>query len=129
MGKDFNRTDKTQPLKARLVLGDFNVTEDAIDRFPPKPDNEGAARALREFCLEMGVQDHWHHAFPKVREFIYRGIANGKPIKSQLDCIYVAKDKMQCTFDWSIDPSMVPTDHWLVTVKYTPKKAPFISKG
>ena len=40
-----------------FVLGDFNVTEESIDRFPPKLDNEGTAKALREFCLEAGIQD------------------------------------------------------------------------
>ena len=38
-----------------FTLGDFNITEDAIDRMPPKLDNEGATCALREFRLEAGV--------------------------------------------------------------------------
>ena len=112
-----------------FTLGDFNITEDAIDRMPPKLDNEGATCALREFRLEAGVQDQWRHAYPKAREYTYRGMANGKPIKSRLDRIYVAKDKANFTFDWVIGPSTVPTDHWLVTVKYAPKKAPHIGKG
>ena len=56
-------------------------------------------------------------------------MANGKLIKSRLDRIYVAKDKTNFTFDWLIGPSTVPMDHWLVTVKYGPKKAPHIGKG
>lgn len=115
--------------KPDFMLGDFNVTEDAIDRMPPKLDNESATSALRECRLEAGVQDQWRHAYPKAREYTYRGMANGKPIKSQLDRIYVAKDKARLTFDWLIEPSTVPTDHWLVTVKYAPKKAPHIGKG
>ena len=33
------------------------------------------------------------------------------------------------TFDWKISPSPVPTDHWLVAVRYAPKDAPKIRKG
>ena len=115
--------------KPDFMLGDFNVTEDAIDRMPPKLDNESATSALRECRLEAGVQDQWRHAYPKAREYTYRGMANRKPIMSRLDRIYVAKDKARLTFDWLIEPSTVPTDHWLVTVKYAPKKAPHIGKG
>ena len=115
--------------KPDFMLGDFNVTEDAIDRMPPKLDNESAISALRELRLEAGIQDQWRHEYPKAREYTYRGMANGKPIKSRLDRIYIAKDKTNFTFDWMVEPSTVPTDHWLVTVKYAPKKAPHIGKG
>ena len=33
------------------------------------------------------------------------------------------------TFNWKIGPTPVPTDHWMVAVKYAPKDAPEISKG
>jgi beta-lactamase regulating signal transducer with metallopeptidase domain len=31
-----------------IILGDFNVTKDAINRMPPKLDDEEAVNALRE---------------------------------------------------------------------------------
>ena len=33
------------------------------------------------------------------------------------------------TFNWKIGPMPVPTDHWMVAVKYVPKDAPEIGKG
>jgi ribonuclease HI len=54
---------------------------------------------------------------------------NKRPIKSRLDRIYTKKDKARYTFDWEIAPCSVPTDHWLVTVRYAPKGAPYIGKG
>ena len=33
------------------------------------------------------------------------------------------------TFNWKIGPTPVPTDHWMVAVKYALKDAPEISKG
>ncbi|KAH9967694.1 hypothetical protein BJV74DRAFT_785171, partial [Russula compacta] len=31
--------------------------------------------------------------------------------------------------EWKVRPSIVPTDHWLVLVKYAPKDAPTIGRG
>lgn len=112
-----------------FVLGDFNVTEEMIDRNPAKQDNTLVTKAIREFRLAMGICDQWRHMYPKAREYTYRTIINGKPIKSRLDRIYVNKEKAPYTFDWSITPSSIPTDHWLVTLKYAPKGAPYIGKG
>ena len=85
-----------------FVLGDFNITEDPIDRIPAKHDNTGAVNALRDFRLNLGIQDQWRHAYPKAREYTYRAMHNEKPIKSRLDRIYVAKSKANFTFDWKI---------------------------
>jgi exonuclease III len=115
--------------KPDFILGDFNVTEEPIDRNPAKRDNTAATRAMRDFRLAMGVQDQWRHAYPKAREYTYRAIINEKPIKSRLDRIYINRDKAKYAFDWTIAPSSVPTDHWLVTLKYAPKGAPYIGKG
>lgn len=112
-----------------FVLGDFNVTEDSIDRNPAKQDNATASRAIRDFRQAMEVHDHWRHMYPKAREYTYRTTKNGKPIKSRLDRIYMNKDKATYTFDWTIAPSSVHTDHWLVTLRYAPKGAPYIGKG
>ena len=115
--------------KPDFILGDFNTTEEPIDRFPAKHDSQGAITALREFRLNNDVQDQWRHAYPKAREYTYRATQNGRQIKSRLDRIYVSQDKSKFTFDWKINPSPIPTDHWLVTVKFAPRNAPYIGKG
>ena len=115
--------------KPDFVLGDFNVTEEAIDRMPPKPDSFEGSTAIREFRLSLELQDQWRHKNPKGREYTYRAIHNEHAIKSRLDRIYVARSKTKYTFDWTMAPSTVKTDHWLVTVKYAPKNAPYIGPG
>ena len=47
-----------------FVLGDFNVTEEPIDRVPLKQDNTNAIVALRDAKNFLGVRDKWRHAFP-----------------------------------------------------------------
>lgn len=112
-----------------FLLGDFNVTEDPIDRAPAKTDDQPATDKLRDVRLNWDVQDAWRAAHPDEKVFTYRANANGNEIKSRLDRIYVANRLTTFTFDWVITPSPVPTDHWLVAVKYAPKEAPEIGKG
>ena len=115
--------------KPDFILGDFNVTEDAMDRSPPKSDSERATDALRDLRLALDIQDQWRHLHPKTREFTYRATHNVKQIKSRLDRIYVATNKAHHTYEWTIGPTSVLTDHWLVAVKYAPKGAPHIGNG
>ena len=132
--KDFWETieserTQTHTGKPDFVLGDFNVTEEAIDRMPPKSDSFEATTAIREFRLALELQDQWRHENPKGREYTYRAIHNERTIKSHLDRIYVVRSKIKYTFDWTMAPSTVKTDHWLVAVKYAPKNAPYIRPG
>ena len=55
-----------------FTLGDFNVTEDAIDRMPAKLDDETAIEALRDVKAEWNMRDMWRWANPMEREFTYR---------------------------------------------------------
>ena len=112
-----------------FLLGDFNVTEDPIDRSPPRMDDLPAIEALRNTRYSWNIQDAWRTTHPNEREYTYRANVNGQQIKSRLDRIYVANPLTQFTFHWTITPAAVPTDHLLVTVKYAPKDEPEIGKG
>ena len=112
-----------------FILGDFNVTEDSIDRVPAHADNHRAIEALREVHQEWNIQDTWRHTNPTHRCFTYHANANGSQVQSQLDRIYTSQAAAQHIFDWQMKPSSVPTDHWLVKVKYAPHDAPYIGNG
>ena len=112
-----------------FMLGDLNITEDPIDRTPPRLDDHTAIEALREVRCSWDVQDAWRLSNPNERVYTYRANANSQEIKSRLDRIYIASRLTQLTFNWVMTPSPVPTDHWLVVVKYAPASAPEIGKG
>jgi exonuclease III len=112
-----------------FLLGDFNLTEDAIDRAPPKLDNSNATEALRNLRQDLEVIDQWRHEHPGTREYTYRTTHNNAQIKSRLDRIYITKQKTNLTFDWYIGPSTVPMDHWMVSVRFAPKTATVIGSG
>ena len=51
-------------LNPDFLLGDFNVTEDPIDRAPVHPDDEAAVMALRDLRLAWNLEDTWRHLHP-----------------------------------------------------------------
>ncbi|KAF8256345.1 Endonuclease/exonuclease/phosphatase [Lactarius quietus] len=73
-----------------MLLGDFNVTEDAIDRAPAHMDNINAIAALRNLRQCLGVKDTWRHTFPDERAFSFRASCRGQQIMSRLDRIYMS---------------------------------------
>ena len=112
-----------------FVLGDFNLTEDPIDRVPPRLDNRAAVEALRNIRHAWELQDHWRHAYPNDRIFTYRAPHENDWIHSRLDRIYAARKHVPTLFEWKAGPTAMPTDHWMVTVKFAPNDAPDIGNG
>jgi hypothetical protein len=113
--------------RPNFLLGDFNLTEEAIDRMPAHLDDPRAIEALRELRHNWDLQDAWRKAYPEGRVFTYRSHAN--QTKSRLDRIYIAQQTLDLTYDWEITPSAVPTDHWMAIIKFAPKSAPHIGRG
>jgi ribonuclease HI len=131
---EFWKRIERRRVRARLprpdfVLGDFNVTEDPLDRSPPHPDDRAATDILRETKHSWEIQDQWRHAHPNERCFTYRAPRDGTWIQSRLDRIYTARKHATTLFGWKAGPTATPTDHWMVAVKYAPEDAPFIGKG
>jgi ribonuclease HI len=112
-----------------FMMGDFNVTEDLIDRSPPHVDDRAAREALRTIKHAWGIQDHWRHAYPNDRVFTYRAPRGDGWIHSRLDRVYAARKHAPTLFEWKAGPTAIPTDHWIVSVKFATKDAPDIGKG
>jgi len=112
-----------------FTLGDFNVTEDPIDRMPPKLDDEPAIATLREVRHKWEIRDTWRWANLTKNAFMYRAQTHSERIQARLDRIYISKKVEPFTFDWEIKESAIPTDHAMVSVRYAPKGAPIIGKG
>ena len=115
--------------RPNFMLGDFNVTEENIDRSPAHPDDPHATSALREICHKWNIQDTWRHIYPNDRCFTYRAHTHGRQTQSRLDRIYIARETSQYALDWKMQPTPMPTDHWLVMIKYAPGNAPNIGPG
>jgi len=109
-----------------MMLGDFNMVEDPLDRSPARPDSEPATAALRLCRQSLDLQDIWRQTFPDRRSFTYTSAHN---TMSRIDRIYADPDTGKCLSDWSVEPSEIPSDHRMTLVRFAPQHAPFIGKG
>ncbi|KAG1726452.1 Endonuclease/exonuclease/phosphatase [Suillus occidentalis] len=109
-----------------FMVGDFNLTEDPIDRAPARPDNENATNALRDLRQKLNIQDTWRLTFPTARAFTFASNVNSL---SRLDRIYTHPRHDDSLIDWATGPSTIPSDHNIVQVKFAPPNTPHIGKG
>ncbi|KAI0264828.1 Endonuclease/exonuclease/phosphatase [Russula aff. rugulosa BPL654] len=115
--------------KPDFLLGDFNIKEDLIDRSPPTLNNHQAIEVLRETRHSWGVQDQWRHDNPNGRIFTFKQIREGTYRYARLDRIYTATRHVCHLFEWRANPPTIPTDHWMVSVKFAPKDALLVRNG
>ncbi|KAG2131745.1 Endonuclease/exonuclease/phosphatase [Suillus clintonianus] len=109
-----------------IMLGDFNLTEDPLDRAPARPDNENATDALRDLRESLNIHDNWRKTHPTSRLFTFYSNSNSY---SRLDRIYSSPTHDKSLYDWSACTSAIPTDHKMILVRYAPPNTPHIGNG
>jgi hypothetical protein len=108
-----------------LMLRDFNLTEDLIDRAPARLDREAAIDALRDLRINLKVQDRWRD-YPHRRMFTF---TSAHQTLSRLDRIYTSENHADSLIEWDSQISPIPTDHNMVAVHFAPPGLPHIGKG
>ncbi|KAG2037391.1 Endonuclease/exonuclease/phosphatase, partial [Suillus americanus] len=112
-----------------IMLGDFNIVKDALDRLPPKQDNQNATEALLRLKLSLDLRDGWCFENPKTVMFTCAQSATQGGRQSRIDHIYINEEFMPFSKEWQIEASGIATDHQLVSARISTKKMPFIGKG
>ena len=110
-----------------VMLGDFNVVEEAIDRLPPHRDNAQAVSKLVDFKSMHTLQDGWRNCNPN--ELAFSFTQNATQSRSRIDRIYVSSPIYKHSHNWRIDHTPIHTDHCMVSVEFANPGAPFIGKG
>ena len=114
------------PFPPDLLLGDFNLVEEPIDRAPTHTDHDIAIECLRDLRLDHNLIDAWRQENPTTRMFTYAG-PNGS--LSRLDRIYARATITRSLYDWDLAHTSIPSDHAMILVRYVPNKLPFVGKG
>ncbi|KAG1797202.1 Endonuclease/exonuclease/phosphatase [Suillus variegatus] len=109
-----------------FMVGDFNITEEPIDRAPARYDQESATEALRELRSTLNLQDTWRIENPNRRMFTFSSNHN---TLSRLDRIYTSTRHVESMMDWDSHISHIPTDHHMVSARFAPPGLPHIGKG
>jgi len=110
-----------------IMLGDFNLVEEAIDRLPAHRDSAQAVSKLANFKALHTLQDGWRHHHPTEQFFTFTQEAT--QLRSRIDRIYVSNPVYELSRNWSIDHTPIRTDHCLVSMEFANPGAPFIGKG
>lgn len=117
----------TRGRRPEMLLGDFNLVEDSMDRLPPRGDQTEAVEDLGRLVGALGMTDGWRRNNPNARAFTYLQLATGS--QSRIDRIYVPDELMQRAEDWEMTGPGFPTDHRIVSVSLANYKAPRTGKG
>jgi exonuclease III len=96
-----------------LLLGDFNLVEDAIEQLSCHLDHEGTTEALQDLKSNLHLVDSWRRTNPASKAFTYQQKATGSQLR--IDRIYVTEDVLKHSYDWKIEPAGLPTDHKLIS--------------
>ena len=113
--------------KADIMLGDFNLVEDALDRLPVREDPQGPQTALRELLTELRLHDGWRITEPTTRDYTFP--QRTSTTRSRLDRVYLSSELLNLSYEWIIESTTVPTDHRMVSARVTTTAAPHIGKG
>ncbi|KAI0345612.1 DNase I-like protein, partial [Trametopsis cervina] len=114
--------------KPDVILGDFNIVEDPLDRLPVRPDNAPAARALADLHTYLDLEDTWREQHPSTRAYTY--IQDHGTALSRLDRIYLSQKWAREAADWLInDIAGIPSDHMMVAVSLSDKDVPYVGTG
>lgn len=95
--------------KPDIVLGDFNLVEEAVDRLPAREDPDGPVQELKALLQHLDVYDGWRLAEPTAADFTFP--QRGSQQRSRLDRIYTRDPLIRSSASWTIETTGIPTDH------------------
>jgi exonuclease III len=113
--------------KPDIMLGDFNIVEDAIDRLPSHHDPPGPVKSLDTLRASFHLLDGWRANNPDDKHFSF--LQQATATQSRIDRIYASNKIVKSATDWKIDWTGLSTDHKLVSARVVDQKTPYIGQG
>jgi hypothetical protein len=110
-----------------IMMGDFNIIEDAIDRLPAHGDHEEATQVLYNLRTLLRLKDGWCQYNSNDKGYTYLQKANN--IHSWIDRIYTTSKVLETSNEWNITPSPMNTDHSLISIKISNPGLPMQGHG
>lgn len=114
--------------KPNILLGDFNLVEDALDHLPPRLDSLSAIEALRETTRTFKLVDGWREENPGLTCFTFAQSLNQGGSQSRIDHIYIDQSWIPFSKEWNIHPPGIQTDHQLVSARLSHTNMPQIGR-
>ncbi|KAH6914282.1 Endonuclease/exonuclease/phosphatase [Coprinopsis sp. MPI-PUGE-AT-0042] len=130
----FDQDEEIAP-RPDFMMGDFNLTEDDIDRLPPRPDSEEAVEAIQILKQKLEMVDGWRMENPDKIMYSWARPTNQPEnenevsSKSRIDRVYISRSRLPMSCDWKYSSHPVRSDHDLVSAVYYDLESPYIGKG
>ena len=115
------------PAKPDVMLGDFNIVEDALDRIPCSPGDPQSTERLRSIRNEFNLIDGWRVANPEGKGYTW--MRESDRYQSRLDRIYIRQEMFNECTEWTISIPPIPTDHNIVSANIATSSDPTIGRG
>jgi len=122
-----NRINNDTTLRPDIIMGDFNLVEDAINRLPSKQDDTQATESLRDIKLRYNLIDRWRKANPEEKAYTWSRDSDGT--QSRIDRIYINEEFFDDCSGWKISPSPIPSDHDLISASIATPSSPTVGRG
>ncbi|EJD45707.1 hypothetical protein AURDEDRAFT_124479 [Auricularia subglabra TFB-10046 SS5] len=114
--------------KPDAMLGDFNMVEDAIDRFPARLHPIDVPESFVNLKRYLKMLDGWRETFPDSKEWTWRNAARSS--MSRIDRIYLTKDMITVSREWkTVLSGLNANDHSRIMVTIANLDAPQIGRG
>jgi exonuclease III len=110
-----------------IILGDFNLVEDSLDRLPSHSDPPGTVEMLETFRARFQLVDGWRTTNPDEKSFSF--LQQSTAVQSRIDRIYMKNKILKTASGWKMEWTALNTDHKMVSVHITDHKVPFIGRG
>jgi ribonuclease HI/exonuclease III len=110
-----------------VLLGDFNMVEDPIDRSSGTTDPIETVNSLSNLKTRLALVDGWRQTFPHEKNYTLQHRSNNH--RSRIDRIYATTTVLEMAEDWQTKYPPIQSDHKMVTVKIAHTDAPHLGRG
>jgi hypothetical protein len=116
-----NLHSELPPRGIDILMGDFNMVEDAIDRFPPHPDQGDLVTTMKLLTNTRRLDDGWRkaHSSGSADGFTFKS-SNECLSRSRIDRVYVTDEVFGKSSKWQVAETPSSFDHRIVAFDYTP---------
>lgn len=97
--------------KPDIILGDFNIVEDPIDRLPAAADNDEGVLAIDDLMRSLHLRDGWRSTYPDRKAWTF--VSQKAPFsQSRLDRIYISVALANTAREWKIEGNPLPQSRY-----------------
>ena len=93
--------------RPNIMLGDFNLVEDGLDRLPCHLDDPNVVAALRNLKANLDLVNGWRCTNPDKRAYTHLHAPNVS--QGHIDRIYISNKLLRLAAEWQITSPPVET--------------------